>query len=354
MNLIDLVTRKDKSLIQNGFDLKIIHSEWLGRKWRGLEILESKTPQLVIKNYMLHHLMQSCPQDIGWFASISNSSGSAKLVVTLELGDNKEEHIFDLMQHPIPVLLSWPNVFNCNVHPQSLSLHFILPKGVIGKLLVHQKLDRKQIIGFAQGKGVEIGPGPNPQIISSKSVNVEYVEESPIEEWIKNYDLEGKYGALEADFSKYIIGTAWNLPQLDHSLDFIFSSHVFEHLANPIGHLVRWKQKLKHNGAILAVVPDMLATKDYQALPSSLKELQEEFQEGFSSPSEKHYCRWANLKKQSHKITDLMAAKVSIHAHFYTPETISILLDDCVKHHGFNDYLIIHRKNHKDFYFILR
>lgn len=235
-----------------------------------------------------------------------------------------------------------------------MTLHFVLEHGDQANLIIHQRLERIQILKHAKGRGVELGPGPNPQILPSDTVQVEYVEESAMEKWIDNYDQKGKYSARSADFSKYTIGTAWNLPQRDNSLDFIFSSHVVEHLANPIGHFVRWKKKLKSGGSILAVVPDMLSTKDYLATPSTIDEFTEEFKKGVASPTIKHYRRWAAIKNKSHEVDDLMSKGVSIHAHFYTPDSMANLLERCVIDHGFNCYSIIQRRNHKDFYFILR
>ena len=44
------------------------------------------------------------------------------------------------------------------------------------------------------------------------------------------------------------------MPVPDNSLDFIFGSHVFEHLANPIGHLKRWHAKLKPGVTLMHVI----------------------------------------------------------------------------------------------------
>ena len=56
----------------------------------------------------------------------------------------------------------------------------------------------------------------------------------------------------------------------DGSLGFIFSSHVFEHLANPLGHLEHWYAKLRHGGLIVGIVPDVGGSKDYVFEPCSV------------------------------------------------------------------------------------
>ncbi len=353
MNLIDLITRKDRNLVRVGHDLEIIRLEWES-SWRAIRIQRDETAQLVLGNIESHYFMRSRPSDIGWFAAISGLSGSGELVVSIQQGRIKRTNIVALTAIPVPVFLPWPDNSDSIIGDVRISFHFILKHGECANILIHQRLERSHILRYAVGNGVELGPGPKPQVLPSDSVKVEYVEESPMEKWVESYDQNGKYGAKSADFSNYTIGTAWDLPQYDNSLDFIFSSHVIEHLANPIGHFVRWKQKLKLNGAILAVVPDMLGTKDYLATPSTIDELEEEFRAGISAPSKRHYARWATMKKKGREVDDLIAKGVSIHAHFYNPNSMADLLGRCVNDHGFNHYSIIQRRNHKDFYFILK
>lgn len=60
------------------------------------------------------------------------------------------------------------------------------------------------------------------------------------------------------------------------------------------------------------------------------------------------------MKNQIDKVEELMANNVSIHVHFYTPLSMSLLLERAVLKYGFKNYQLIQRLNHKDFYFILR
>ena len=352
MNLVDLITRKDKNLLLTGQELEIARFAWQG-SWRALKIPASNAAQLVLKNIYSHHVMHSYPADTGWYASVSGKSGSGKLIVSIECGEHKSAKTIELSAIPTPVSLDWPNNSKLSGDIR-LTLHFILKDDEHANLLVHERLERSQILAHAKGRGVELGPGPNPQVLPSDTVQVEYVEEFPMDKWAASYDQKGKYGAKSADFSKYTIGTAWNLPQPDNSLDFIFSSHVVEHLANPIGHFVRWKKKLKPNGVILAVVPDMLGTKDYLATPSTIEELKGEFTTELTSPTREHYVRWAAMKNWSSKVDTFIAEGVSIHVHFYTPTSMALLLEQCVSEHGFKSYSIIKSRNHKDFYFMLK
>ena len=102
------------------------------------------------------------------------------------------------------------------------------------------------------------------------------------------------------------------------------------------------------------MVPDLTGTKDYRSTPSTLEEIAGEFRAGFIAPTRKHYARWADMKNQASNVDKLISQGVSIHVHFYTPQSMALLLEKCVREYGFNCYSILHRQNHKDFYFILQ
>jgi hypothetical protein len=128
-------------------------------------------------------------------------------------------------------------------------------------LAIHRALSRRDFVASAKGAGVEIGPGAQPQILPADDVQARYLEQMHPEKWNALYNGGGKYPVRPELWDNYIVGDASNLPCDDGSLDFIFSSHVFEHLSNPIGHLRHW------------VVPDLGGSKDYFQQPSELAEL---------------------------------------------------------------------------------
>jgi len=97
------------------------------------------------------------------------------------------------------------------------------------------RISRKAFIDLAKGYGVEIGPGPSPQILNGPNTTVKYIEEKPVEEWRNLYkDFDHSKDNL---WKSYHVGNASEIDASDGSLDFIFASHVFEHLHNPLGHL---------------------------------------------------------------------------------------------------------------------
>jgi|TARA_R110000744_G_scaffold195143_1_gene314088 hypothetical protein len=54
----------------------------------------------------------------------------------------------------------------------------------------------------------------------------------------------------------HLVGDAMNIPVADHSQDYIFAIHLFEHLIDPVAALEEWKRVLKPEGMVYAVLPE--------------------------------------------------------------------------------------------------
>lgn len=214
-------------------------------------------------------------------------------------------------------------------------------------------LSRQWLYDLCVGKGIEIGPGPVPQILPREGTEIFYLEQMPAEEWNRLYNGGGKYPTKPELWGNYIVGEASAPPVEDGSLDFIFGSHVFEHLVNPIGHLERWKGKLASGGKVIMVVPDLNGTKDSVHYPCSIESLIDEFRRGIWLPETSHYVRHLRRREGDKHLIAAMERMESIHAHYYDNVNCQVLLDFAVRELGFADYVIEHTPNHKDFYFVL-
>jgi SAM-dependent methyltransferase len=114
--------------------------------------------------------------------------------------------------------------------------------------LAHQLLDGKE--------GIEIGGSSHNSFGLAGSINIapkdgfEFYKQAQI-------DLVGTFAEVD------IWGTAEDMPEIpDHSQDYVISSHVFEHLPNPLKALREWVRVLKDGGIIFMIVPQR------DALPS--------------------------------------------------------------------------------------
>jgi SAM-dependent methyltransferase len=216
---------------------------------------------------------------------------------------------------------------------------------------------RDALYRLAKGVGVEIGPGPKPQIKNGPDTQVTYVDEMPVETWLSLYNANVSREAWS--LPGYKIGKAHDLPIEDGSLDFIFSSHVLEHLYNPLGHFDHWRRKLKPGGLILGVVPLADGTKDFVFPPTSIIDLIQEQQEGAFTVPLKAYEHWVRHHQPHHKDMQAVASKYykdkfSIHVHVYDYVTINNLLRRCVAAGGYSAYRLLFKRNSKDFAFALK
>lgn len=101
---------------------------------------------------------------------------------------------------------------------------------------------REFVSRYLTGLGVEIGAFTTP-IPGIKPI---YLDRFP--EYAREKTLADYYG------------DACDLPFHDSSLNFVATSHVLEHVANPLAALVEWFRALRHDGIIYMVIPDFTKT----------------------------------------------------------------------------------------------
>jgi SAM-dependent methyltransferase len=176
------------------------------------------------------------------------------------------------------------------------------------------------------GVGVEIGAGnsPIPGI------------------WPVYVDCFREFG-FEACRGDYY-GHACMLPFHDHSLDYVASSHVLEHVANPVAAFAEWYRVLKPGGLIYLVVPDRRHTWDHTRPLTPVEHFLEDFERGTtpcdathiddfaggsdwklfspSTPPEDVAAKQAELARGMH---EAVARGEHINIHFHTFEPANLL-----------------------------
>lgn len=128
---------------------------------------------------------------------------------------------------------------------------------------------------FSDKRGIEIG-GPTkiflpegifPVISVSKKVdNVNYKEETI-------------WGRSKSRFyRKTIICEAASLEHIrDGEYDFLITSNVIEHLANPLKALLEWKRVIKSGGVMVIVFPNKDLTFDHKRQPTTIDHVINDF-----------------------------------------------------------------------------
>lgn len=77
--------------------------------------------------------------------------------------------------------------------------------------------------------------------------------------------------------------------------DFVISSHMLEHTANPIKALLEWKRVLKPGGALLLVLPHLEATFDHLRPVTSLEHMESDYERDLGEDDRTHFEEIVNL-----------------------------------------------------------
>jgi SAM-dependent methyltransferase len=208
---------------------------------------------------------------------------------------------------------------------------------------------RSHILPFAVGDGLEVGPGRDPQVAPSATTRVRYLENVEKEEWLARYHLQPS-SETDAIWGNYLVGDAQTLEGVEpDSLDFIYSSHVFEHLMNPLGVLTGWSRRLKRGGSVLAVVPDCRYCFDLRQEPSTLIEFDREFAESRWAPGREKYEKWCTGTMIGGDPDSFIRRNYPIHFHYYTPRIFGQMAGKTIELGLFSHFSLWGEPNAKDF-----
>lgn len=89
---------------------------------------------------------------------------------------------------------------------------------------------------------------------------------------------------------RQIISDAVNLEKIDaETYDLVISSHVIEHIANPIKALRQWARVLKKDGHLLIVAPDKRYTYDRNRPVTTIEHLIADFESDMPESDDTHF-----------------------------------------------------------------
>jgi hypothetical protein len=193
---------------------------------------------------------------------------------------------------------------------------------------------------MARGRGVEIGPGPSPRIVPSDATEVIYPERYGKEEYLKYNHGYSKLGTnIEEMWKRYLVGGAHQIPDDLVDQDFIFSSHVIEHLPNPLGHFGLWYSRLHPGGVVLGIVPALRGCFDFMYhSPTHVSEWVSLLDSDLSRPQAWQYEKYE--RRYNRTVDDMVKEDIRPHFSFLTEENLSEFLEECCGRFGYVDFWV--------------
>jgi SAM-dependent methyltransferase len=192
---------------------------------------------------------------------------------------------------------------------------------------------------------LEVG-GPSPIFRSEGRVPVypmlgswDNVDFSPVTLWRATRGSAGDRVSNGSAEGRQLYGDARCLDAVPAaSYQLVLSSHVLEHLTDPIRALREWRRILAADGAIVAVVPEGARTFDHARPPTELGHLQEDYARGVPEDDLEHLPEIlashdlgmdpdAGTKEEFAERSRRNAEFRALHHHVFTPRSFASLLD---------------------------
>lgn len=135
-----------------------------------------------------------------------------------------------------------------------------------------------------------------------------------------------------------VVSEASELKEIpEGSLDFILSSHVLEHLANPLKAVLRWKQLLHVGGYIIVIIPDARFMFDHRRAITTIDHFLEDYKDNIDEDDMTHISEIIKLHDQTMdkavESRDNFIKRISnnkeyrtAHHHVFIPNNVSELM----------------------------
>ena len=126
------------------------------------------------------------------------------------------------------------------------------------------------------------------------------------------------------------------------SYDFVLSSHMLEHCANPLQALSEWKRLLRKDGLLVLLLPDKRFTFDHRRPVTSLEHLVADFKSGKKEDDLTHL-------EEILKLHDLTRDPEAGDLAFFKARSLRNAQNRCLHHHVFDMPLAVRLVEHAGF-----
>jgi len=192
--------------------------------------------------------------------------------------------------------------------------------------------DRDFVFNNIKGNILEIGALAQPYKVNTET-NVIYADKydgNTLKKMCKEHLLG--YNDNELDIKDIVcpsvVCDADKLPFDDNTFDAVVTSHILEHLSNPIKAIFEWLRVIKPNGYIYFIVPDKRFTFDEPREVTPVQHIVDDFEQEIEKTAFSHYYDfYINVHKTN--IEDARKhydEQTNIHVHTFTFESIIELI----------------------------
>lgn len=355
MNLHDMVRRKDRMLEVSDGTIEATALKLSSGTQRAVRL--SAGARVHLRDAHSATCLQDTPRAPGW---VVHAQPGSRLQVWLESASSEPRLLADIAPAlPKPVIPRTPGLRDrlaahlpgkapsstpaaVPLQPVQVDVHFDWPLHMPPaydlvlacgdaevSLAIGPLLDmRRELLPALRGSGVEVGPGGNPALESDDVRSVRYVEKMSADDWTKTYPNVTLDDAVLARWADYAIASAEQLDGFEPgSLDFIFSSHVFEHLVNPLQVLQNWWRCLAPGGVIAAVVPDARYSFDLRQPITGTDALLSQHLAGGHERTTAMYAQWCRHTAPEVDPVRLRERDYAIHVNYFSPTSARAMLE---------------------------
>ena len=196
---------------------------------------------------------------------------------------------------------------------------------------------------------LEISPGRKPIFFREEHEHCKYADYFSTEDVVKNntshYNSNHKDDFISIDYSLK------DDPELtdieNNSLDACASSHVIEHIPNPVKHLALLSSKLKPGGSYVLLIPDKMCNFDVFRQPSELSDWMHAYQTNSSRANPREFL---NFKSKAALDNDFPGNKAAMHkqsVHNYYNQAICNTQFTCNIEEAYAEFVYTRRKSNR-------
>lgn len=185
-------------------------------------------------------------------------------------------------------------------------------------------------VSLCRGTGIEVGALHRRLPLVA---NVLYLDVRSTDGLLEQYQKDDRVTEIN---QIHLVANGGRYPFIDTgAFDFVASSHVLEHTANPARQIQEWLRIVRKGGVVYMIVPDMRYCFDRRRGLTPLPHLIDEFDSDISTISIEHYRDYIintndedGIKRDISEgyVTKCHAEQGSIHVHTFTAESVKEFL----------------------------